>query len=122
MMTRYEVEVTAVGEEVTGFVEAGVLVLFGEDVPDELRPFSVVHQGGILRSNVRPGDEVRLGDTPYRVTAVGAVANANLTNLGHLVLKCSGAPAAELPGDVVVEAKPLVMVEPGTIIRISGPA
>lgn len=112
-MVIYERTVTFIGDLINEFVSAGVLVFFGEGAPDELADFAVIHKGEELKQPVAPGDVVVLGDTQLKVLAVGPIANQNLANLGHLVLKASGETEAELPGDVCVEALPLPSVGVG---------
>jgi PTS system glucitol/sorbitol-specific IIA component len=54
----------------------------------------------------------------YTIRAVGEVANENLRNLGHLVLKANGETTPELPGDVCIEALPLPEPFVGMRVRI----
>lgn len=117
-VVRYESEVVEVGGEVPSFVEAGVLVWFHADAPEELRWFSVLHRPTTTTGGVAPGDVVWIDDHALRVTAVGEVANQNLVQLGHLDLKANGALQAPLPGDVCVERGPLPPVRVGTRLRI----
>ena len=59
-----------------------------------------------------------LVDDAFTVLAVGDVANNNLENLGHLILKFNGETEPEMPGDVCLENKPLPKLVPGLLIRI----
>ncbi|MDF1520315.1 MAG: PTS glucitol/sorbitol transporter subunit IIA [Brevefilum sp.] len=117
-MIKYQATVTEIGPLVVEFVNAGILVFFGAKAPPELREFSIIHDGKELLENVEPGDEVVIDDASYKVLAVGEVANTNLGNLGHLVMKFNGMEVAELPGDVCVEEKPVHPVEIGTVFKI----
>ena len=101
------------------FTDAGVLVLFGENAPDELKEFSILHDGQTLHEDVAPGDWFTIEGQRYRVLAVGEVANTNLGNLGHLILKFNGSDKPEMPGDVCVEALPLPEIRPGMSFSIS---
>lgn len=121
-MLKYDRTVTAIGSLLDEFVSAGVLVFFGEGAPEELAEFSVIHAGTPLEAEVAVGDVVTLGDARLTVLAVGPVANSNLANLGHLVLKANGQHEAELPGDVCVEESPLPSVNVGMKFAISGGA
>ncbi|WP_029215010.1 PTS glucitol/sorbitol transporter subunit IIA [Kallotenue papyrolyticum] len=103
----YELTVTAIGPLVAEFTEAGIWVLFHESVPEELAEFAILHRAAPPRAPLAPGHTLQIEQDQYRITAVGAVANHNLRELGHLVLKANGATEAELPGDVCVEARPL---------------
>ena len=100
------------------FRQAGILVFFGKDAPEELIEFSIIHDAEALAMPVSLGDVVILGKDRYKVLAVGDVANTNLANLGHLILKFNGESTARLPGDVNVEEKPVPELEVGMEIRI----
>jgi glucitol/sorbitol PTS system EIIA component len=114
--------VVAIGEHVEEFRQAGILVFFQAGAPDELAEFSILHEASINLATVAPGDTLRMGAALYDVLAVGDVANENLANLGHLVVKANGLTEPEMLGDVCIEAKPLVAVQIGDEIEIAGPA
>ena len=59
-------------------------------------------------------------NTVSPVLAVGTVANENLRNLGHLVLKFNGLSEAEMQGDVNVPEGAIPEIVPGTEIQITG--
>lgn len=117
-MIKYEATVTEIGPLVDEFINAGILVFFGADAPPELREFSIIHDGKALNADIVPNDIVIIDDEPYKVLAVGEVANTNLGNLGHLILKFNGLDQAKLPGDVCVEEKPVHPVKIGTVIKV----
>ncbi len=119
-MIKYSAAVTAIGPLTSEFVEAGILVLFGESAPEELRDFAIIHDGVELAAPLEAGDAVWVDANCFRVLAVGDVANENLKNLGHLVLKFNGQTTPELPGDVCVESQPLPPIAVGTVLRIEG--
>ena len=120
--TRYATTVTAVGEQVAGFVDHGLLIWFAEGAPEELHFFSVLHRPTVTTGGVRPGDTVRIDDQVFRVTAVGEVANENMVNLGHMDLKANGDTEPPLPGDICLEKLPLPSPRPGTTLVIEGEA
>ena len=124
--TRLDTEVTGVGELATEFLEAGIVVLFGDDAPEELQEVAVVHHATVNAGGVSPGDVVTVtsGDdvTTMSVLAVGDVANDNLTNLGHLVLKRNGETEAALPGDVCCDEGPIPPITPGDRITVVAPS
>ena len=113
--------VVSIGDAVEEFRSAGVLVFFQEGAPDELAEFSVLHAATINLATVAPGDSLRLGAETFDVLAVGDVANENLANLGHLVVKANGRTELEMLGDVCVDAKPLPHLNVGDEIEILGP-
>ena len=119
-MIKYEAEVTQIGTLVAEFINAGILVFFGEDAPPELVEFSIIHNGSILEKDIAPGDSVVIDDHEFKVLAVGEVANTNFRNLGHLILKFNGKTKVELPGDVCVEKKKVPGIEIGSKLIIIG--
>lgn len=119
-MIKFEGRVTAIGPYVSEFIDAGILVLFGQGAPEELAEFAILHDGTTLQGELSAGDTVCVDQACFQVLAVGEVAGANLSNLGHLVLKFNGEHEVEMPGDVCVEAGRIPEVIIGTIIRVEG--
>lgn len=117
-MVKYSATVLHVGPLLGEFTEAGILVFFGQDAPEELQEFSVIHDGTTLEADLEPGDFVSLDGEEYKILAVGEVANINFRNLGHLVMKFNGESKVDLPGDVCVEEKPLVLLHPGSTMKV----
>lgn len=120
MMNKYKARVTAIGPLVSEFLDFNIIVLFGQNAPEELAEFSILHDGQTLHAPLVVGDTVHVGETSFQVLAVGEVANDNLANLGHLVLKINGEHEIEMPGDVCVEIKPLPEIVVGTEIVVAG--
>jgi PTS system glucitol/sorbitol-specific IIA component len=117
---KYETTVVAVGEMAAEFAAEGILVFFGQDAPEELHEFAIIHEHKELLAPVEPGDVIEIAGVRFPVTAVGDVANDNIANLGHLVLKLNGLEQTELPGEVSVVEGQAPEVGPGTVIRIHG--
>jgi PTS system glucitol/sorbitol-specific IIA component len=115
---RYAAEVVSVGELADQFFEAGIVVLFGEGVPEELADFAVVHRPTVTDGGVAVGDHIYLGGERITVLAVGEVADENLRNLGHLSLKRNGETEAALPGDVCCDVGPIPSIEVGDELSI----
>jgi len=115
---KYHMRVVEIGPLVEEFVQAGILVFFQVGAPPELAEFSILHEPSDSFTDVEPGDIVAIDGNRFRVTAVGEVANKNIRDLGHLIMKANGRSEPELPGDVCVEEKDLPPIEVGTIIQI----
>ncbi len=94
----YSLRITAVGEYVEYSLRELRLILFSDAVPDDIASYCAVHQASELTAELSPGQQMKLNDKNYRVTAVGRVATANLRQLGHITLNFDGADIAELPG------------------------
>ncbi len=125
LAVRLDTTVTAVGPMTGEFLDEGIVVLFGDDAPEELQEVAVVHRATVNVGGVSPGDVVTVtqGDetTEMTVLAVGDVANDNLTGLGHLVLKRNGSTEAALPGDVCCDTGPVPRFSPGDRITVTQP-
>jgi glucitol/sorbitol PTS system EIIA component len=119
-MIKYEALITYIGPMVSEFMDHNIIVLFGDQAPEELREFAVIHDGTELKSFLEPGDIVTLDGNSYKILAVGDVSNDNLANLGHLVLKFNGETAPEMPGDVCLENSDLPELQIGSILIIEG--
>jgi len=117
-LIKYSATILHIGPLVSEFTDAGILVFFGENAPEELYEFSVIHNGTTLESDLVIGDFVSLDGEKYQILALGEVANSNFRNLGHLVMKFNGKTIVEMPGDVCVEQKPLVMLHPSSKLEV----
>lgn len=114
----YEINITAIGPLVEEFTEAGVWVFFRDDAPEELAEFSMLHHAQAPREPIAAGQVLEIDSQRYAVTAVGDLANKNIRDLGHMVLKANGATEPELPGEVCIEALPFPKPAVGTILRV----
>jgi PTS system glucitol/sorbitol-specific IIA component len=117
-MVKYSAEITEIGPLLSEFIEAGILVFFGDTAPEELREFAILHDGAQLHEDVVPGDQICLDDSCFRVLAVGEVANKNLAALGHFIVKFNGATTPEMPGDICADAQPLPEIKIGMRLEI----
>ena len=85
-MQIYSSEIVRIGEQAKLFLDEGIVVFFGDNAPEELQDFAVIHKLEEITGEIKVGSEVTLSDVQLKVTAVGDVANENFKNLGHLVL------------------------------------
>ncbi len=121
MATRkFFARVTSIGEFATEFMEEGVLVFFATNAPEELQEHAVVHDSAHpLSADVVAGDTIRIGTERWEILAVGNVANENLRNLGHLVLKFNGRNEPEMRGDINVAEGNVPPIQPGLEVEIT---
>ena len=99
-MLIYSSEIVRIGDQANLFLDEGIIVFFGDNAPEELQDFAVIHKLNEITDDIVTGSKIVLSDANLEVTAVGPVANENFKNLGHLVLKLDSATQAALPGDV----------------------
>jgi PTS system glucitol/sorbitol-specific IIA component len=95
--------IAEIGSEAGELITGGVLILFGEPLPDALAEMSIVHRPSQTLSGheVAAGDVVSLGGTELRIDAVGELATRNLEDLGHIVLYVNQPDQKLLPGAVL---------------------
>ncbi len=128
---KYRAVIHEIGPMVAEFLPHGILIFFGEMAPAELREVSLIHNGTRLESPIVAGDVLAFSaltgavqeqgkQMQYRVTAVGEMANANLAELGHLVVHFDGATTPNLPGTISVEPSLSELPEVGTTFELFG--
>lgn len=118
-ITKYETKVTKLGPITPDFMAEGILVFFQMDVPDELAEIAILHAHNKLQQEVVAGDKLVIDGHVLPILCVGEVANQNLANLGHFVVKFNGLTEPEMPGDISVPSDaPIPPIVPGTIIKI----
>ena len=102
-MTYYRTTIAEIGPEAEEMITAGVLILFGEPLPEALAEVSIVHRPSQTLSGhaIAVGDVVSLGGTELRIDAVGELATRNLDDLGHIVLYVNQPDQKLLPGAVL---------------------
>lgn len=118
---KYYARVIAIGEFAVEFIAEGIVVFFASNAPEELQEHAVVHDRTDPQTeDVQVGDTIRIGSETFPVLAVGTVANENLRNLGHLVLKFNGLKEPEMQGDVNLPEKAIPEISIGTELEITG--
>jgi len=117
-MQKYSTIINKIGPEVESFLDEKMLILFGDNAPDELAEFCLTINVNEVEGDIVAGDTLQLGENTYTVTAVGDAVKQNLAALGHITLKFDGSTTAELPGTLYLEDSELQPVEVGTEIKI----
>jgi PTS system glucitol/sorbitol-specific IIA component len=117
-MTYYRSTIIDVGPEAVEMAAAGVIILFGEPLPEALAEVSVVHRPSQTLEGhvVSAGDVVTIGDGELEITSVGDLATKNLDELGHIVLYVNQSGQKLLPGAVNATGT-LPVIEPGQVIE-----
>lgn len=116
---KYLVEVVKVGSMVKELLSENMMIIFNENVPEELAEISVVHTISKLKENIIVGDRIKIGDLKYEVVAVGKEANKTLKELGHCTFKFKDSDIPDLPGVINLKGdKEPVKVKVGDIIYI----
>lgn len=117
-MKVYETTVMDIGSEAEMFQAEGMMILFGEEAPEDLAAYSYIINVNPVEGEITPGMTLSFGNESYEITAVGDVVNKNLNDLGHITLRFNGEVVAELPGTLYLEDKELPSIEKGLSITI----
>lgn len=97
---KYSVSILEVGEYVNTMLQTGILILFNQSAPDDLRSYCVITDDNQFDGPVGIDDILMIGDHSYTITAIGELANENLYTLGHVTLCFDGAEYPKLPGHI----------------------
>ncbi len=118
MSTLWTSTVSHIGDDTHDMLDAGVVILFGEPVPPALADVSIVHTGAAKpERDITPGDVLVLGEDRFTVDALGAQANENLVQLGHVVVYVNQPEQELLPGAVLATGAMPKAPAVGTEIR-----
>ena len=83
-MLIYSSEIVRIGDQANLFLDEGIVVFFGDNAPEELQDFAVIHKLNEISKEIVVGSKIVLSDANLEVTAVGPVANENFKNLDQL--------------------------------------
>lgn len=118
-MQIYSSEIVKIGEQANLFLDEGIVVFFGDNAPEELQDFAVIHKLVPITDDIEVGTKINLSDSNMEVVSIGPVANENFKNLGHLVLKLDSSTDEAQLGDVrcIYDKKPDIKI--GDTLRIT---
>ncbi|MRH41521.1 hypothetical protein GH741_02390 [Aquibacillus halophilus] len=116
MNTIYSSVIKDLGNDVGEILQADVLIIFNDTVPNELKSVAAIHEQGEWHGEVEIGDDLIIGDIVYRVTFVGEKANETLHKLGHCTIKF-GHEGPDLPGTICVGCNETPQLEKGQSIK-----
>jgi PTS system glucitol/sorbitol-specific IIA component len=115
----YKTTVLEIGELASSFAEERLVILFGPEATSELRAISVIHEGAGHQENLLAiGRKISFGNQEYEIIEVGAAANKNFAELGHVSVYFGTASSELLPGAIIVGPKELPVIEIGDTIEI----
>ena len=105
--TLWNAVVLRVGKGAQDMLDTGVIVLFGEPVPDALSDICVLHNRGgrspmTPTREIVPGDVLNIAGTRYTIDEVGESATSNLGALGHVRLYFNSPDQSLLAGAIKV--------------------
>ena len=116
----YENRVKGAGDMVSAFQGEKMFILFGDNAPDTLKDFCYTIDIKDTNKEISVGQILDIDGSKFEITAVGNVAEKNLTSLGHMTAVFDGSKEAALPGSIYVENADMPELKIGTTIKIEG--
>ena len=116
----YENKIIGEGDMVSSFQGEKMFILFGENAPDTLKDFCYTIDIKNTNKEITVGQILNIDEKRFKITAVGNVAEKNLTSLGHMTVVFDGSQEASLPGSIYVEDTDIPKLKIGTTIKIEG--
>ena len=114
----FKTVVKEIGKDAKDFEAVNMLIFFGDEAPSALRDSCFIIDINDLERDIQAGMILKIGNSNYKITAVGNEVNTNLKNLGHIAVKFTGEEKAELPGSLYVQVKEFPCIEVGTKVEI----
>lgn len=114
----YQTTIKSIGKDAKAFEAEKMMILFGDNAPNELADFCYVIDLVSVDEDIVEGDTLKLDDVSYQITSVGDAVRKNLNDLGHITLKFDGSTTAGQSGSLYLEEKEIVEVKPGSTITI----
>lgn len=96
----YTTTVVEVGPDAPAFLEEKMAITFSGDAPEALRPYCFLIEEAELTAPLELGMAVRIADQVWHITALGELAEKNLSSLGHVTLVFDGDAEPRMPGAV----------------------
>ena len=112
----YQSQITEIGESCQEMLDVGMLIIFHDNVPAELKDIAAVHEENKWNGEVKTGDTLSIGEQIYTVKKVGQKVNETLHALGHCTIKFDD-DGANLPGNFELEGTSSPVLEPGLAIK-----
>lgn len=118
MKTIYKNEIKSIGSMASTFLEEKMLILFGDQAPQDLKDFCFNIDVLNAYEEIKSGQKLYIGNQKFEITSVGNVVQRNLTTLGHITLRFDGSTTPGLPGTLYLEDKDIPFIELGTELKI----
>ena len=115
----FETKVIQVGSEAQNMIQdANMLILFGEEAPEDLSEYCFKIDNKNLLGSILEGGKLVVDNQEYSISYVGNVVEKNLTGLGHITISFDGSKEGSLPGTLHVVADQAVVIDKDSTIQI----
>ncbi|WP_026314663.1 PTS glucitol/sorbitol transporter subunit IIA [Heyndrickxia acidiproducens] len=118
MKTIYENKVKGKGSLAENFLDEKMIILFGNEAPQELKDFCYSIDLVEPKDDIKPGQVFYINGEEFEITSVGDLVQRNLSTLGHITLRFDGSTTPELPGTLYLEDKEVPKIDLGTKLKI----
>ncbi|RXK17370.1 PTS glucitol/sorbitol transporter subunit IIA [Macrococcus sp. DPC7161] len=113
----YQTVVKSIGKDATAFNAEKMVILFGENAPQELVDYCYIIEVNNV-DTITEEQRLYIDGESYEITKVGNSVIKNLNDLGHITLKFDGSTEAEQSGTLYLEDKALPTITVGSSIII----
>lgn len=113
----YHTVVKGIGAAAQAFEEEKMVILFGDNAPQELADYCYVIDKTPVTENITTAQSLYIDDIPYIITEVGSAVTKNLNDLGHITLKFDGSTTVEQSGTLYLEDQPYT-IKVGSTLEI----
>jgi len=114
----YENKIKSIGTLADSFLEEKMIILFGNEAPQELKDFCYNIDVVEVTEEIKPGQKFYINNDSFEITSVGDIVQRNLSTLGHITLRFDGSTSPELPGTLYLENKEIPSIDLGTELKI----
>lgn len=116
MEVKYEVKITAVGKDARPFLDSNSsFILMDADLRPNLADMVVQHTVAEVQGEIVVGDKLKVGNTDFTVTKVGADVMKNLRDGGHCTVVVN--KESTMPGQISVKGSVPPRLRPGDVIQ-----
>lgn len=119
MTTIYQTTITKIGSFARDALEDNMFITFKQNVPADLEDYCFVHSHGELAQDIEVGDIFHIDEQKFQITAVGAIANFNLKELGHVTWRFDDNNEAEYPGTIHLAGEIPQNIHVNSILKIT---
>ncbi|MGK0555359.1 PTS glucitol/sorbitol transporter subunit IIA [Macrococcus capreoli] len=113
----YQTVVKSIGNEANAFSAEKMIILFGENAPQELVDYCYMIEVNAV-DTITESEKLYINDEAFNITKVGNAVVKNLNDLGHITLKFDGSTESEQSGTLYLEDKALPTITVGSSIII----
>ncbi|WP_040978411.1 PTS glucitol/sorbitol transporter subunit IIA [Oceanobacillus jeddahense] len=114
----YQTVIKDTGTNANEFLEEKMVILFGEEAPDDLKDFCYIVNVSPVKGEIKAGQSIYINEEKFNITSVGTIVKQNLESLGHITIRFDGSEVPELSGTLYLESKNIPSLGTGTQIKI----